>query len=170
MKIESVKSPNTKLGAIRAGQFALTGYRSMLKTKMYATDMVLSSLSTAARKEKQAALIQQDENMPTVKKESTDMKHLFAGIAAVAALGVALGAGYAYYKKAKENQEDYEELLYTDDDGEVEYVEVESKMDKVVHMAEDVKEVVASAAEDVADTMADAFYDVKEAINNAIEK
>ena len=29
------------------------------------------------------------------------MKHLFAGIAAVAALGVALGAGYAYYKKAK---------------------------------------------------------------------
>ena len=75
-----------------------------------------------------------------------------------------------FYKKAKENQEDYEELLYTDDDGEVEYVEVESKMDKVVHMAEDVKEVVASAAEDVADTMADAFYDVKEAINNAIEK
>ena len=53
MKIESVKSPNTKLVAIRAGQFALTGYRSMLKTKMYATDMVLSSLSTAAKKEKQ---------------------------------------------------------------------------------------------------------------------
>ena len=66
MKIESVKSPNTKLVAIRAGQFALTGYRSMLKTKMYATDMVLSSLSTAARKEKQAAVIQQKENMPTV--------------------------------------------------------------------------------------------------------
>ena len=127
-------------------------------------------MSTAARKEKQAAVIQQKENMPTVKKESTDMKHLFAGIAAVAALGVALGAGYAYYKKAKAGQEDYEELLYTDDDGEVEYVEVESKMDKVVHMAEDVKDVVASAAEDVADTMADAFYDVKEAINNAIEK
>ena len=61
MKIESVKSPNTKLVAIRAGQFALTGYRSMLKTKMFATDMVLSSLSTAARKEKQAAVIWKDD-------------------------------------------------------------------------------------------------------------
>ena len=98
------------------------------------------------------------------------MKGLIKGIVAIAAVGAALGAGYAYYKKNKESSEDYEELIFTDDmDGEVEYVEVESKMDKMVHVAEDVKEVVVSAAEDVADAVADAFYDVKEAINNAIE-
>ena len=101
----------------------------------------------------------------------TDMKSLIKGIVAIAAVGAAIGAGYAYYKKNKATEQDYEELIFTDDGeaGEVEYVEVESKMDKVVHVAEDVKDVVKNAAENVADTMSDAFYDVKEAINNAME-
>ena len=98
------------------------------------------------------------------------MKSLIKGIVAIAAVGAAIGAGYAYYKKNKASNEDYEELIFTDDElGEVEYVEVESTMDKVAHVAEDVKEVVKNAAENVADTMSDAFYDVKEAINNAMD-
>ena len=99
------------------------------------------------------------------------MKGLIKGIVAIAAVGAALGAGYAYYKKNKVSEQDYEELIFTDDGEieEVEYVEVETKMDKVVHAAEGVKDAVKSAAGDMADTVTDAFYDVKEAINNAIE-
>ena len=108
--------------------------------------------------------------MEKTNKENTDMKSLIKGIVAIAAIGAAVGAGYAYYKKNKTSEQDYEELLYADDvEDEVEYVEVESKMDKVVHAAEDVKEVVKTAAGDVAFAVSDAFYDVKEAINNAIE-
>ena len=156
--------------AIKAAQLALAGHRGVLKSKILATDMAISTLAVMAAKEKRIAKTDTSVQMEKTEKENTDMKSLLKGIVAIAAIGAAVGAGYAYYKKNKSTGEDYEELLYTDDmEGEVEYVEVESKMDKVVHVAEDVKEVVVSAAENVADTVTDAFYDVKEAINNAIE-
>ena len=43
-------------------------------------------------------------------------------------------------------------------------------MEKVVRVAEDVKDIVSSAAENVATTVSDAFYDVKEAIDSAIDE
>ncbi len=54
------------------------------------------------------------------------MKHLFAGLAAVAVIGAAAGAAYMYYKKNQEKMEDYEEYIFTDegdDFGTVEEVE-----------------------------------------------
>ncbi|MBR5805530.1 MAG: hypothetical protein IKY30_02000 [Oscillospiraceae bacterium] len=46
------------------------------------------------------------------------MKHLFAGLAAVAVIGAAAGAAYMYYKKSQENMEDYEEYIFTDEGDE----------------------------------------------------
>ena len=46
------------------------------------------------------------------------MKHLFAGLAAVAVIGAAAGAAYMYYKKSQENVEDYEEYIFTDEGDE----------------------------------------------------
>ena len=165
-----LKNPNIKLAVLKAGQLALIGHRSVLKSKVFATDMALNSLAVLVAKEKKLPQEQNTVIMEKTNKENTNMKSLIKGIVAIAAIGAAVGAGYAYYKKNKVSDQDYEELLYADDmEDEVEYVEVESKMDKVVHAAEDVKDVVKSAAEDVAFTVSDAFYDVKEAINNAIE-
>ena len=161
---------DVKLAMLKTAQLALAGHRGVLKGKILATDMAINSLSALAAKEKRNALAQSTVAMEKTDKENTTMKSLLKGIVAIAAIGAAVGAGYAYYKKNKATDEDYEELLYTDDmDGEVEYVEVETKMDKMAHVAEDVKDVVVSAAEDVADAVADAFYDVKEAIANAME-
>lgn len=75
------------------------------------------------------------------------MKHLLAGITVLAAAGAILGAaGYYVYKKTKAEEEtaDYEELIFTDD-GEVEYVEVEDKLDNIVDEIEDVAEAVVDA-------------------------
>ncbi len=164
------RNTSVKLAALKAGQLALMGHRTVLKSKVFATDMAINSLAMLAAKEKMSPRPQTTAAMEKTDKESTDMKSLIKGIVAIAAIGAAVGAGYAYYKKNKTSEQDYEELLYADDmEDEVEYVEVESKMDKVVHAAEDVKEVVKTAAGDVAFAVSDAFYDVKEAINNAIE-
>ena len=46
------------------------------------------------------------------------MKHLFAGLAAVAVIGAAAGAAYMYYKKSQENMENYEEYIFTDEGDE----------------------------------------------------
>ena len=46
------------------------------------------------------------------------MKHLFAGLAAVAVIGAAAGAAYMYYKISQENMEDYEEYIFTDEGDE----------------------------------------------------
>ncbi len=172
MNIDAIRNPNVKMAALKAGQLALIGHRSVLKSKIYATDMAIYSLSALAAKEKRTLSGQLTAETEKAKKESTDMKSLLKGIVAIAALGAAAGAGYAYYKKNKDSDQDYEELIFTDDGemDEVEYVEVETKMDKVVHAAADVKDAVVDAAESMADTMSDAFFDVKEAINNAIEK
>ena len=103
------------------------------------------------------------------------MKHLLAGITVLAAAGAVLGAaGYYVYKKSKAEDDEYEELIFTDEEGE-EYIEVEpaennEKMEKVVRVAGDVKDIVSSAAENVATTVSDAFYDVKEAIDSVIDE
>ena len=155
---------------LQSAKLSLVVHRSALKGRVAATDMAVNTLTKLAEKEKQNILAQTTVTMEKADKEKADMKGLIKGIVAIAAVGAALGAGYAYYKKNKASEEDYEELIFTDDElGEVEYVEVESTMDKVAHVAEDVKEVVKNAAENVADTMSDAFYDVKEAINNAMD-
>ncbi len=67
------------------------------------------------------------------------MKHIIAGLAAVAAIGAVVGAGYVYYKKSKENVEDYEEYIFTDEmDGEFGEVEpLEETVEDVV-IVEDV--------------------------------
>ncbi len=171
MNMDAIRNPNAKLAVIKAGQLALAGHRRVLKSKIMATDMAIRSLAALADKEKRIAPAQDTVITEEIKKETKGMKHLLAGIVAVAAVGAVVGAGYAYYKKNKAvaTEEDYEELIFSEDDGEVEYVEVDTKMDRVVRAANDVKDVVVSAAENVADTVSDAFYDVKEAINNAIE-
>ena len=46
------------------------------------------------------------------------MKHFIAGLAAVAAVGAVVGAGYMYYKKNKASAEDYEEYIFTEEMGE----------------------------------------------------
>ncbi len=67
------------------------------------------------------------------------MKHIIAGLAAVATIGAVVGAGYVYYKKSKENVEDYEEYIFTDEmDGEFGEVEpLEETVEDVV-IVEDV--------------------------------
>lgn len=167
--MKSETGANTKTAIIKAGQLALKGHRTVLKSRIFATDMALKSLGAMADRQKQVTIPQNTVNTEITEKENTNMKRLFAGIVAVAAVGAAVG--YAYYKKNKNtaSEEDYEELIFSEDEGEVEYVEVDTKMDKVVRAANDVKDAVVSAAENVADTVADAFYDVKEAINSAIE-
>ena len=168
--MDTSKHTSAKLVFLQSAKFTLAAHRSVLKGRIFATDMAVNALSALAEREKKNALAQNTVSMEKAEKENTDMKSLIKGIVAIAAVGAALGAGYAYYKKNKVSDQDYEELIFTDDaEDEIEYVEVESKMDKVAHIAEDVKDVVVSVAEDVADTVADAFYDVKEAINNAIE-
>lgn len=71
------------------------------------------------------------------------MKHLFAGIAAVAVIGAAAGAAYMYYKKSQENLEDYEEYIFTDegdDFGAVEEAEDIVIVEDVVPQEEIVEE------------------------------
>ena len=169
MKMDSIRPVSVKHMFLQSAKFTLSAHRSVLKGRVFATDMAVNVLAKLTEKEKNV-LAQNTVNVEKAEKETTDMKGLIKGIVAIAAVGAALGAGYAYYKKNKVSDQDYEELIFTDDGvEEVEYVEVETKMDKVAQVAEDVKDVVKSAAEDVADTVADAFYDVKEAINSAIE-
>ena len=169
MKMDSIRPVSVKHMFLQSAKFTLSAHRSVLKGRVFATDMAVNVLAKLTEKEKNV-LAQNTVNVEKAEKETTDMKGLIKGIVAIATVGAALGAGYAYYKKNKVSDQDYEELIFTDDGvEEVEYVEVETKMDKVAQVAEDVKDVVKSAAEDVADTVADAFYDVKEAINSAIE-
>ena len=170
MKMDSIRPVSAKHMFLQSAKFTLSAHRCVLKGRVFATDMAVNALAKLTEKEKRNVLAQNTVNVEKAEKETTDMKGLIKGIVAIAAVGAALGAGYAYYKKNKVSDQDYEELIFTDDGvEEVEYVEVETKMDKVAQVAEDVKDVVKSAAEDVADTVADAFYDVKEAINSAIE-
>ena len=170
MKMDSIRPVSVKHMFLQSAKLTLSAHRSVLKGRVFATDMAVNALAKLTEKEKRNVLAQNTVNVEKAEKETTDMKGLIKGIVAIAAVGAALGAGYAYYKKNKVSDQDYEELIFTDDGvEEVEYVEVETKMDKVAQVAEDVKDVVKSAAEDVADTVADAFYDVKEAINSAIE-
>ena len=169
MKMDSIRPVSAKHMFLQSAKLTLSAHRSVLKGRVFATDMAVNVLAKLTEKEKNV-LAQNTVNVEKAEKETTDMKGLIKGIVAIAAVGAALGAGYAYYKKNKVSDQDYEELIFTDDGvEEVEYVEVETKMDKVAQVAEDVKDVVKSAAEDVADTVADAFYDVKEAISSAIE-
>lgn len=58
------------------------------------------------------------------------MKHLFAGLAAVAVIGAAAGAAYMYYKKSQENMEDYEEYIFTDEGDE--FGDVEEAEDIII--------------------------------------
>ncbi|MBQ5327101.1 MAG: hypothetical protein J6K80_07860 [Oscillospiraceae bacterium] len=140
MYIDLKNNPNARLAAIRAAQLAVVSYRSMLKTKLYAADVAANSLAAIAKKEKENKALPPEREV--VEKEKTDMKHLLAGVAAVAALGVALGAGYAYYKKAKEANEDYEEIIFTEDE---EFGEVEPVAEEVVI----IEDVVPQAEETV---------------------
>ena len=140
MYIDLKNNPNARLAAIRAAQLAMVSYRSMLKTKLYAADVAANSLAAIAKKEKENKALPPEREV--TEKEKTDMKHLLAGVAAVAALGVALGAGYAYYKKAKEANEDYEEIIFTEDE---EFGEVEPVAEEVVI----IEDVVPQAEETV---------------------
>lgn len=171
---EIIKNENARLMAAKTARTALKGYRMGLRTKIYATDMAISELERYGRNKRV-------QNLPEIKKENNNMKSFLAGLTAVTVTGAILGAaGYYLYKKYNEENK-YDDILFTDD-LECDCCEEteEDKMKKVVSTAADIKDVVSGAAENVKSefsdaaenvktTMSDAYTDVKEAIENAID-
>jgi len=109
---QMAKNEDFRLAAAKTAQIALYGYRTTLKTKLYAAEKASAALEKAIGKDKNLSA-------PKNEKERETMKRFISTLAVVAAAGAALGAAGYYLKKKKETQEaDYEELLYSDEMGE----------------------------------------------------
>lgn len=162
MEIKPIKKSSSFAGKAMTGtEMALLGHRTVLQTKLAATNAAITAVHTMKKKNSNRAQI---EN-----KENKNMKNFFSALTVLAVAGATLGAaGYYLYKKNKELDE-YEDLLYTDE-LDREFTPTDDTLEKAEEFVEDVKDIAVDAAETVKDAFTDVVSDVKSAIDNAIDE
>ena len=152
MKKDMYHSDDFRLATLAAAGLALKYYRAGLKTKLCARDAMLSGLNRISRQmQKKPALSAPAlaiEKTETPEKENNNMKHFVSALAVLAAAGAAVGAaGYYLYKKSQ-TEENYDDLLITEEMGEEFEIADEAYTDEETIDVEDVKEAIENATEE----------------------
>lgn len=188
------KKTKMKTYALKAAKGALTGYKRSLIGRVVLADAAIGGIEKYQRKNSRPNFKAIAQN--SVKTEDKDMKNFIAGLTVLAAAGATLGAaGYYIYKKLK-NDEEYDDLIYTDEAAENEGEETPEDISEETETREEteqtepaeetreekeeksgVKEVVGAIADELVGAAHDAFDgaletadNIKDIIDNAVSK
>ena len=185
------KKTKMKTYALKAAKGALTGYKRSLIGRVVLADAAIGGIEKYQRKNSRPSFKAISQN--SVKTEDKNMKNFIAGLTVLAAAGATLGAaGYYIYKKIK-NEEEYDDLIYTDEvseegepsediseESEIKEETDESRQEETPEVKEEkpgVKEVVGAiadelvgAAHDAIDGALETADNIKDIIDNAVSK
>lgn len=179
------KKTKMKTYALKAARGALTSYKRSLIGRVVLADAAIGGIEKYQRKNSRPSFKAISQN--SVKTEDKNMKNFIAGLTVLAAAGATLGAaGYYIYKKIK-NEEEYDDLIYTDEVSEEEgepsediSEESEIKEETDESRQEEkpgVKEVVGAiadelvgAAHDAIDGALETADNIKDIIDSAVSK
>ena len=180
------KKTKMKTYALKAAKGALTGYKRSLIGRVVLADAAIGGIEKYQRK----------NSRPSFKaiSQNSVMKNFIAGLTVLAAAGATLGAaGYYIYKKIK-NEEEYDDLIYTDEvaeeeeepsediseESEIKEETAESDQEETPERKEEkpgVKEVVGAiadelvgAAQDAIDGALETADNIKDIIDSAVSK
>ena len=171
------KKTKMKTYALKAAKGALTGYKRSLIGRVVLADAAIGGIEKYQRKNSRPSFKAISQN--SVKTEDKNMKNFIAGLTVLAAAGATLGAaGYYIYKKIK-NEEEYDDLIYTDEVAEEEGEPSEdiSEESEIKEEKPGVKEVVGAiadelvgAAQDAIDGALETADNIKDIIDSAVSK
>lgn len=186
------KKTKMKTYALKAAKGALTGYKRSLIGRVVLADAAIGGIEKYQRKNSRPSFKAISQN--SVKTEDKNMKNFIAGLTVLAAAGATLGAaGYYIYKKIK-NEEEYDDLIYTDEvseedgepsediseESEIKEETAESRQEETPETKEEkpgVKEVVGAiadelvgAAHDAIDGALETADNIKDIIDSAVSK
>ena len=154
-----------KKAALAAGNAALKGRRLMLRSELRATEAAIKAFEKMNNRSAKGTVLE---------REKKSMKNFLALVSVIAAAGATLGAAAYYLYKKDQELNEYEDLLYNDEEDEdFDTEDPLTDEEKLQDVISDIKEATADLAEkagEAAVAAIDKATELLEEVKSSIEE